>query len=1218
MSSNYEQIARENIERYGTDIDQYGPVLLANLYSDRTHFVYELLQNAEDAEATEIVFRLFKDRLEVRHDGRPFDEADVRGICGLVRGTKVGDLTQIGKFGIGFKSVFAYTNTPHVYSVDEAFCIRNYVHPCAVSPIRVAERETLFVFPFDHREITADVAFEQIAIRLQDLGLRTLLFLSHIVQISWWIEGRASGDYIRETGGIAEGTRRVYILSKVGDREEEEEWLVFRRVLDLVELATEVDLQIDSAPDRRVLDHVELATEIAFQIDSAPEGERRPIIPATNSKLVAFFSTNLETHLKFLVQGPYRTTPSRGEIPSDDQWNKKLILETAILIADSISQVRDMGLLTVGFLNILPISSEEFPEDFMFRPIFDAVCQRLKGEEELLPMENGEYTNAQLALLARGRDLAELLDGEQLALLFGKQGNWLDTTITRDRTPILRAYLMNELDIPEVDPERFARRFDEGFIEAQSDEWVAEFYRFLSGQTALLKAPEFRYIGAKKTVAREAGAFYSKPIIRLADGTHVLPFTEGSEPGAYLPGDFASSPRTVKKSIADVEDARRFLVSLGFTSFDVYAEVVEQIIPKYEQDPISVDDEEGLEDSRKIAQALADAPLAKRTDLIIEIEIGGVPILVGHKGSIEDCHSYYQSTDVYLSSAYTNHRGLEDYLECIGAFEDVVWLDKRYVGIYDANVLIEMGCVGKLDRKREVEWHVLPKYKNKDEIRVSLDENVRDVEAIVGAMKAISSASEQKQFISDLDNYSIMSAINAATGEKGWWIPRFVHLGAQYTGDPTVETYFARNRVIDFLDTTYIGVVSTDDLVRLGCASEIRITYRGSSSSRHVPLRDSHGWHERGLDGFDPDFKIEGLEHALGDLETSNSVVVAQIIWDLASRHPESVYGTVEWCPRQDFTGKTTRNERPSKAGKLLREREWLPDRNGKLHVPSEIRLSDLPGGFDTESLAAKELARRLGCVPEVDLSQFSETERERISFALDLDDDEVEMIMAKRRSAQNGTPGEDAGQEYLASLAEAIRDKFDRPGTGHVALTQVSALPVSDPKRRRERTRQDIEEAISAEPETWQRFDTVPTKKWESRNYDTRIFLKEEYHGQCQICGYTFYKRNGEPYFEGLYLISRTEAAWIDRPGNVLCLCANCCARLLYGEVETDGDIVEQLQSVRAYHEGGHGKAVIQFRLCDEDVGLEFSERHIIDLQEMLKAADSPMAQDSSADKSV
>lgn len=38
-------------------------------YSDQAHFIYELLQNADDAKATSARFELFKDRLIFAHNG---------------------------------------------------------------------------------------------------------------------------------------------------------------------------------------------------------------------------------------------------------------------------------------------------------------------------------------------------------------------------------------------------------------------------------------------------------------------------------------------------------------------------------------------------------------------------------------------------------------------------------------------------------------------------------------------------------------------------------------------------------------------------------------------------------------------------------------------------------------------------------------------------------------------------------------------------------------------------------------------------------------------------------------------------------------------------------------------------------------------------------------------------------------------------------------------
>src|SRR6185312_12259647 len=87
--------------------------IFEDFYPDRAHFVYELLQNAEDAGATQVTFTLKQDRLVCEHDGRrSFTEADVTAITGIHSSTKEKAQDQIGKFGVGFKSVFVYTQSP--------------------------------------------------------------------------------------------------------------------------------------------------------------------------------------------------------------------------------------------------------------------------------------------------------------------------------------------------------------------------------------------------------------------------------------------------------------------------------------------------------------------------------------------------------------------------------------------------------------------------------------------------------------------------------------------------------------------------------------------------------------------------------------------------------------------------------------------------------------------------------------------------------------------------------------------------------------------------------------------------------------------------------------------------------------------------------------------------------------------------------------------------
>ena len=83
---------------------------------------------------------------------------------------------------------------------------------------------------------------------------------------------------------------------------------------------------------------------------------------------------------------------------------------------------------------------------------------------------------------------------------------------------------------------------------------------------------------------------------------------------------------------------------------------------------------------------------------------------------------------------------------------------------------------------------------------------------------------------------------------------------------------------------------------------------------------------------------------------------------------------------------------------------------------------------------------------------------------------------------------------------------------------------------------------------------------------------------------------------------MSYTNAEWIDRVGNVLCLCPWHSAMFQFGPKEIDEDIIQQILRLKVQAEGGEGQLTIKLRLCEEDVKVKFAERHLIDLQEMIK----------------
>ena len=126
--------------------------LLTELYPDKAHFIFELLQNAEDMNASEVSFRLFNDKLIFIHNGdkRDFILEDVEAITNISKGTKKDDPTAIGQFGVGFKAVYAYTSTPEVYSGEHCFKIVDMLVPEDEGIERQAQKGlTKFIFPFD-------------------------------------------------------------------------------------------------------------------------------------------------------------------------------------------------------------------------------------------------------------------------------------------------------------------------------------------------------------------------------------------------------------------------------------------------------------------------------------------------------------------------------------------------------------------------------------------------------------------------------------------------------------------------------------------------------------------------------------------------------------------------------------------------------------------------------------------------------------------------------------------------------------------------------------------------------------------------------------------------------------------------------------------------------------------------------------------------------------
>lgn len=585
MTSNYEAICEKNRESYGTKGAQKSGKLAAGLYDDRTHFIFELLQNAEDAlgrrgewhGSRKVEFALNPARLVLSHFGKPFDDADVRSVCDIAESTK--DETSIGRFGLGFKSVYAVTDLPEIHSGDEDFAIENYVFPRRMARSSRSEDETQIILPLkpEDKSITQDITSG-----FRHLGPGALLFLRNIEEINWSVEGGPSGFYLRNRPErLDNNVHRITVIGQEsGKAEVDQNWLVFHR-------------DVFSGEGLRVG-----RVEIAFSLIPVKDASGRwAVQPLAKSPLVVFFPTVVESHLGFLAQGPYRTTPSRDNIPPGEPWNQHLVKETSSLLVDAMRWMRDERMLDVAALHCLPLDREKFPKDSRFAPMFDAVRQAFQDEELLPTFDNGHVT-ARQAKLARTQELRELFSPGQVAALFGsKVAAWLSGDITQDKAPEVRQYLMRELDVEEVTPTKLVPSLTKSFLEAQSDEWIVRLYEFLSGQEKALR----RHLD-------------TVPLIRLNDGTHVVARENGIAK-AFLPSAIATSFPTMRRAVCATAEACVFLTSLGITEPDLVDDVIWHLLPKYQQQVVDVEEDAYAADIERIRAAFSTDSSAQKEKL---------------------------------------------------------------------------------------------------------------------------------------------------------------------------------------------------------------------------------------------------------------------------------------------------------------------------------------------------------------------------------------------------------------------------------------------------------------------------------------------------------------------------------------------------------------------------------------------------------------------------
>ncbi len=499
-------------------------------YSDQAHFIYELLQNANDAKAKKSSFQLKQDGLYFRHNGKilfsvsnPDTEDEdkennrlghINSITSIANSNKTE--SSIGKFGVGFKAVFQYTETPQIYDPNFQFEIDRFIIPVKLKndlPDR-QENETVFYFPFDKDEMPAEKAYSDILEKLKKLVFPTL-FLNCLEEVNWSSETE-QGVYFKNvqpnTNHYDIDYSEIELLQEVNGNTEREKLLLFSRCLE----------------------NDNHSYSIGFFLD-----EKNKLTPKQYPAF-CFFPTKVTTNLNFILHAPFLLTDSREGIKQSEKHNIEMCILLSQLAADSLLILKDLKLIDDHVLNIIPYKESLFTNSF-FKPFYNTIQVKFQNEILLPTNKNGEYVSKENAYWFQDKPIIDLFSDKQLQLLTkNENARWVFTDLARNQTtgeyegyyPKIypkRQYIDDCIN-GHFEMENLLRKITENFIKKQfleNLEWLHQLYGYLS-----------------KTLKTYENVVKTKPIFIDTEGNAVPAFDDNGELILFLPTNDKTSPYT--------------------------------------------------------------------------------------------------------------------------------------------------------------------------------------------------------------------------------------------------------------------------------------------------------------------------------------------------------------------------------------------------------------------------------------------------------------------------------------------------------------------------------------------------------------------------------------------------------------------------------------------------------------------------------------------------
>ena len=527
-------------------------------YSDRAHFVYEFLQNADDAKASRCAFSLSHDGLVFAHNGsilfkvsNPSTEEQDRsnGLLGGVNAITAAGLStksgnEIGRFGIGFKAVFQYTDEPKIYDDNIFFGLKDEIVPYLIGNDLSGRKfgETCFDIPF--RSAEKDRAYSDIKEKIESI-MHPLLFLSNLKEISFEAPG-VGGQYSKEVCD-----RKSYREEK-GDEYIDVEFMILKSRFGDKETRTKVLKFSTETEDGRV--------SVVFGIND--DNGRIKLAPLQGPAF-CFFPTKKDTGLNFLIHAPFLLNDSREGIKEKEKHNESLIDCLAILSVSAVVLmvfeipfethnwfgrcISGVRLVDDGILKYVPLNLKDKQDEIPFLK-FAAYFLVAFTSQAIIPCQSGDarelcYCKKDNACWSADGGLINLLTSKQLALALGREDLcWGFVSVNSEASQAEKNFVElccnKTLTWSSIKPKLTA-----DFFERQPIAWFEKLFDYIVQNNNPWSLDSYKTLPMFLDGTGKAVPAFD------ADGNHVL----------YLPGEVASTSKTIHPELLRFASVKRIV-----------------------------------------------------------------------------------------------------------------------------------------------------------------------------------------------------------------------------------------------------------------------------------------------------------------------------------------------------------------------------------------------------------------------------------------------------------------------------------------------------------------------------------------------------------------------------------------------------------------------------------------------------------------------------------